>query len=569
MLLGLLLFTLCLLLQAYTIWSSLAQSDSLGTILLIERWRVWLAAGAVVLGLLHAAGLFSISFILAEGHMVCFLVAIFALLLLVAAVAARLQQSPAGVECHARYDSCCSTDSIGACNKLHILAPVAARTNGQYGKNIISARPAKEEHDFSTVGQSKPSNLQIEKRLPHQMRRNQQCLHIVLWGAGLLACNALMGSIGLVVRTGHDAMHKAAPMQATAQPGYTGAHSLPDLVLSDVGNWAVHAVASAQWLSAAIVQTQDLLAPLVCVMIFPFVLLHATTSSPASTVKGQRGIERLQGLTVQSVWFSYFVLALYWVIVQTGQAGASLSFILKHALSAFNLYLGESTAQIFFDVASYASSHVIVISRCLHQPVQVLMPRIVFLTSALSFAALLVSEARERRQPRIAVRHGAGSKASTCVAALAAPLLLVCGPEQGLVCALCLLECTCVVKLLQYLQPCDFPSSSSVGAAATNLTISPQESWVGIAEGCLWALLSMQLFFCSGRFCEFAGLQYAAGNHPFHFMLDLQSLESFLHTDMCPRHVAEASGKNCCTVCSHIAGTFLVNRHPSWSGFAM
>lgn len=29
--------------------------------------------------------------------------------------------------------------------------------------------------------------------------------------------------------------------------------------------------------------------------------------------------------------------------------------------------------------------------------------------------------------------------------------------------------------------------------------------------GTLWALYSMQLFFCTGHFCEFAGLQYAAG----------------------------------------------------------
>ena len=30
----------------------------------------------------------------------------------------------------------------------------------------------------------------------------------------------------------------------------------------------------------------------------------------------------------------------------------------------------------------------------------------------------------------------------------------------------------------------------------------------------LWALFSLQLFFCTGHFCEFAGLQYTAGVHP-------------------------------------------------------
>ena len=27
----------------------------------------------------------------------------------------------------------------------------------------------------------------------------------------------------------------------------------------------------------------------------------------------------------------------------------------------------------------------------------------------------------------------------------------------------------------------------------------------------LWSLFSLQLFFCTGHFCEFAGLQYTAG----------------------------------------------------------
>jgi hypothetical protein len=29
--------------------------------------------------------------------------------------------------------------------------------------------------------------------------------------------------------------------------------------------------------------------------------------------------------------------------------------------------------------------------------------------------------------------------------------------------------------------------------------------------GLLWALFSLQLFFCTSHFCEFAGLQYTAG----------------------------------------------------------
>ena len=31
------------------------------------------------------------------------------------------------------------------------------------------------------------------------------------------------------------------------------------------------------------------------------------------------------------------------------------------------------------------------------------------------------------------------------------------------------------------------------------------------AAGALWSLYGLQLFFCTGHFCEFAGLQYTAG----------------------------------------------------------
>lgn len=516
MLLGLLLFTLCLLLQAHTLWSSLAPRDNTVTTLPTQRWQLLLPAGGVFLGLLHAAGLFSISFLLAEGWMVCCLVATLSVLLLHATVAATLQQSSAGMDIHALSGSCCSWDSRGTCNRLHALEPGAARAPGLCGKDRGATRPDKAGQHATTVAHSTSPNLQVNKRFTQQKRWDEQCSYAVLWGAGLLVCNALMGSMGLVVRTGHDAMHKAAPAQGSAQ--HTGTDSLPDLVVSDVGNWStVRAVASAQWLSAAVVQTQDLLAPLVCALIFPFVLLHANTH-PAATAGVHHSTQRLQQLVLQSVWFAYLVLAVYWIIAQAGQQDASLSSLLQPALSAASSsFLGRSVTLFFISVANYAPSFVYLFSRGLHQPVLLLMPRLVFLSSTLSFVALLMSKAKEQWQPRGAARHYGGSNAYPFIAALAAPILLVCGPTKGLVCALCLLECTCVVKLLQYLQTHCNPSSPGDGSDATRCT---PESWLGVAEGCLWALLSMQLFFCSGHFCEFAGLQYAAGNH-FHFTLYL------------------------------------------------
>lgn len=497
MLLGLLLFSACLLLQVHTLWSSLAQHDSFPT----QRRKMVLPAGAAVLGLLHAAGLFSTSFLLAEGQMVCFLVGAFSLLLLHAALMATLQQSPAEVNVQA-LSGRCFAGSASACNKLFMAKTAATGADGPSQKVSFDGRSGTPGHSVSAIGCGR--RLRSGRSRVQQMRWNRHCSHAVVWGVGLLVCNALMGSMGLVVRTGHDAMHKAAPAQEPAQQ--SGEYPLSHLVLPGVGNQSdVHAVASTQWLSAALLSTQDLLAPLVCVLIFPFILLDAN-AYPVSSVSSHHSTARLHLLAVQPLWFSYCVLALYWIIRQAGQAGVSVAFLLKPFLTPFKAYLGTT----LHTVANCVPNCVHILSRCLHQPFHLLMPHLVFLSSAFSITTLLISSLKDQQQSKHAFKHETdSSNACTFIAALTAPLLLVLGPSKGLVCALALLQCTCVVRLLQYAKTRHIAASSRVGADGNALRQS--EGWLGVAEGCLWALLSMQLFFCSGHFCEFAGLQYAAG----------------------------------------------------------
>ena len=532
MLLGLLLFTACLLLQAHTLWSSLAQHASFPT----QRRRMVLPAGAAVLGLLHAAGLFSTSFLLAEGQMVCFLVAAFSLLLLHAALMAMLQQSSAEVNVQAHSGSCFN-GSASACNKLFLAKTVASGANGPSQKDSFDGRSSTPGCSVSTIGCGR--SPRGGRSHVQQMRWNRHCSHAVVWGVGLLVCNALMGSMGLVVRTGHEAMHKAAPMQEPAQ--VTGTHILSQ---PGVGNKSdVHAVASTQWLSAALLQTQDLLAPLVCVLIFPFVLLDAN-AYPVSTVKSHRSTARLHVLAVQSLWFSYCVLALYWVVCRAGQAGLSLAFVLKPFLTSFKAYLGRNTAQTLHTIATCVPSCVHTLSRCLHQPFHLVMPQLVFLSSALSMTTLLISRLQDRQQSKHAVKPETdSSKACTFIAALTAPILLVLGPPRGLVCALALLQCTCVVRLLQYAKTRHSSASSRVGADGTAYRQS--EGWLGVAEGCLWALLSMQLFFCSGHFCEFAGLQYAAG--------EWNLLAGHMQIPIANGLHGSSSAEACCKSCNRFA----------------
>ena len=87
----------------------------------------------------------------------------------------------------------------------------------------------------------------------------------------------------------------------------------------------------------------------------------------------------------------------------------------------------------------------------------------------------------------------AGFLLSGVSAALLAPAMVVLGPGRTLTVALGLAECACAWTLI---------CGGSTGA--------PGRGRAG-AAGVLWALLGTHLFFCTGHFCEFAGLQTAAG----------------------------------------------------------
>ena len=92
--------------------------------------------------------------------------------------------------------------------------------------------------------------------------------------------------------------------------------------------------------------------------------------------------------------------------------------------------------------------------------------------------------------------HGdaaAGFLLSRVLAALLAPAIVVLGPGRMPTLALGLAECACAWTLTR-------------GGSARG----PDQGRAS-AAGVLWALLGTHLFFCTGHFCEFAGLQTAAG----------------------------------------------------------
>ena len=505
MLLGLLLLTACLLLQAYILWHSLPSADHSPS-LSHQHWRWLLPSGAVTLVVMHAAGLFSTSFILSEGQMVCFLVATFAALLLHCTLAALMHHPSLGVAVHAHADYSCSGHSTGQ-DKLVKPKPEPEDASPSDGVRQQT------QHESPAPHVSQPVSLGLlGSPLSHVSSAkggsgwNRDCSNAVVCGLGLLLCNALLGSMGLVVRTGHDAMHKAAAAAPPSPP--------PDLL--KLHNTTLHMdlsvqFASLHWLSTGVFHTRELLAPILCVMIFPFLLLGSASPNRITACRSAEcsGV-LLQALVVKLVWSAYFVLAFYWMLSQAHVADQSIAHHLKHVLASLPEAPALKTA--LAEAVPSLLPHLPVVNSLVSLPFRMLLPRVAFLLSGSAMLVLLVAGVTRQKQPVNLLRPLPGLQTGqhTLLAALAAPVLLVSGVEKGTVCALGLLECACAQELFQLLNSCWKPASR-VNATNGKLGSSTSEGWLGLAEGCLLALLSMQLFFCSGHFCEFAGLQYAAG----------------------------------------------------------
>lgn len=94
---------------------------------------------------------------------------------------------------------------------------------------------------------------------------------------------------------------------------------------------------------------------------------------------------------------------------------------------------------------------------------------------------------------------------SGCVSALLAPAMVVLGADRAPSLAIALLESACALAVIRARGRHADPEGACCG------TYGGCGGGCASAAGVLWALLGTQLFFSSGHFCEFAGLQVAAG----------------------------------------------------------
>ena len=481
MLLGLALFTATLLLQAASLLTSLPPWP--WTCHTHQPWQTILPLGAALLVLLHAIGLFSTSFILSEGRMVCFLMATMALLVLYCAVAANL--APAKPQLHIDV----SAQQLPAAETER--KKDNSRRGAAFSVKLSDPEPVElwrhEQPCLYVAGDHKAS------------RWRGDCSSLLVCGVGLLLCNALLGSMGLVARTGHDAMHKLAADTAHATSDTAVSQDSQTIVYlrSGVDSFCV----SLRWLDGGLQHTQELLAPTLCVFVFPLVLLSGFwKSQDVQTEQSKKVRMSMPGFHMVKcmIWLAYTAVAALWICQSQNLGQLSLLSSFEGALP---VQLASASDMIYNLTCQLRITGVL-----LTQPLDVLLPGLVFTSVLISlvtyiFGCVFMYAKKELEQE---------TNYHILIAVVAAPVILVLGSAASLASVLGLLECVCIQHLFESLSRLSkqhFYKNTDEGSKA----MFQSEGWISVAEGSMWALISTQLFFCTGHFCEFAGLQYGAG----------------------------------------------------------
>ena len=230
MLSGLALLAGTAALQALLAWQALGLSLDWGSLCSLDGC-------AALAALLHAAGLYSTSFLLAEGSMVCFLVASLAVALTWNAARQACSQQRAGSL--ALQPAAAASDAAGA-QQGNVVKVCAGRAVTKVAALQIGFKSFGVPSSQLPPGQSRSSAVSLEASChlhtgQHNSKQstcgltasaqtqgcgepcpNTDCqssaelVRVLASGAGLLACNLLLARHGLVERNGHDAMHRAA-----------------------------------------------------------------------------------------------------------------------------------------------------------------------------------------------------------------------------------------------------------------------------------------------------------------------------------------------------------------------
>jgi hypothetical protein len=323
----------------------------------------------------------------------------------------------------------------------------------------------------------------------------------VALGVGVVACNHLLQKIGLIDRYGQDPHDKTEPTGELLGPSGSGlrAQHLTATLGPLAAAWLLWVVLDG-WLRR---RQREAAA--------------AEASSSGSSLR--LSVAVACGRVAQaSAFLQHVAIAAFWWAQLTGGGDLSVGSLFPRLSSG----LITSAPALAGPLAAW-----------LRLPARLLLPRVVYLLALLPLGAALLAAAASS----LAGSSGSGGGSSRTAAAARSAMWLVAsssgcvtillgykGPASLL---LAVLEVTCLLGLLAVRQaarrggsrPGGGKGSPDAGALLAFL------EWPSGIAGCggqqagddfapltafFLGMFGLQLFFCSGHFCEFSGLQYAS-----------------------------------------------------------
>lgn len=330
----------------------------------------------------------------------------------------------------------------------------------------------------------------------------------------MLVCNMSLQLLGLIDRSGADPHDKTQPTS--------------ELLVGPDAAW----------------QRSALLAFTVGCLLFIWFILHAADrllsgwcvdSACAQQSAGQSDCSVTGPCSKHVVWClrtlcaSQFVcLALFWAAQLFGHSNATLSGVGAHIWSALlqsPLFGPAHTVSGLLEAAMQHVSVPVVFNDVLFDlPLRLLLPRVIYTPALVVLAAAAVTAVllRMRHAGKVSVQLAAKPLLLLWLCAvLAAPPIMVLGFKGPATMLLALLQAAGLCKLLRLrnaaasFTAAASPRDSSKQSMHGSICSVPQmaagdDACCSVVGAGAWGLMALQLFFCSGHFCEFSGLQYAS-----------------------------------------------------------
>jgi hypothetical protein len=365
------------------------------------------------------------------------------------------------------------------------------------------------------------SALAAARRSPGSGGARGAPLKVALICAVLVACNRGLQALGLIDRSGQDPHDKTEPTEDLLGP--TGealrAQHLAATLGPLVAGWLLWAGA-ARWLRVR------------------------EREQPAGGGAAATTVGVLAALGCAAAALQHVAIACFWWATLHSAGGVTGEDALAAALAWGRAHFGPSVVDAAL-LPEWSPELLAAAEPWLQLPLRLLLPRAVYVLALLPLgaaAALGTAGAVVRtRGVKAAAEAGGGDGAALgaratlwVVASAAGPVVMLWGYKGPAIMALGLCQALCLVSLLSLRQRArlagssgahssaagssplpalsalvEWPASSTPSGGEGGSGVAPPDDFVP-STAHFFGAYGLQLFFCSGHFCEFSGLQYSS-----------------------------------------------------------